>query len=113
MHTSIRDLTCADPRPADAGRVVALAGWVHRRRDLAQLIFLDLRDRYGITQVVVDAQESPGAHEVASTVRPEFVLKVHGRIAARLAGTENARLATGDVELRASDIAVLSAARTP
>ncbi len=113
MHTSYRDLTCGDARLTDAGRVVALAGWVHRRRDLGQLIFLDLRDRYGITQVVVDAQESPGAHEVASTVRPEFVLKVQGRIAARLAGTENARLATGDVELRASDIAVLSAARTP
>jgi aspartyl-tRNA synthetase len=113
MHTSIRDLTCADPRLADAGRVVSLAGWVNRRRDLGQLIFLDLRDRYGITQVVIDAQEAPAAHEVAASVRPEFVLQVRGRIAARLAGTENARRATGAVELRATDITILSSARTP
>ena len=113
MHTSIRDLTCADPRLADVGRDVSLAGWVNRRRDLGQLIFLDLRDRYGITQVVVDAQEAPAAHEIAASVRPEFVLQVRGRIAARLAGTENARLATGAVELRATDISVLSSAKTP
>ncbi len=113
MHTSYRDLTCADARPNDIGREVALAGWVNRRRDLGQLIFLDLRDRYGVTQVVIDAQESPSAHEMASSVRPEYVLRVRGHIAARLAGTENARMATGAVELRAAEIRVLSAARTP
>ncbi len=113
MDTSFRDMTCADPRSADAGRVVALAGWVNRRRDLGHLIFLDLRDRYGITQVVIDAQESPEAHSVASTVRPEFVIGVRGTIARRLPGTENGKLATGDVELRATDISVLSSARTP
>ncbi len=113
MHTSYRDLTCAEARLTDAGRDVALAGWVNRRRDLGQLIFLDLRDRYGITQVIVDAQESPAAHDVASTVRPEYVLRVQGRIEARLAGSDNARMATGDVELRATDITVLSSARTP
>ena len=66
-----------------------------------QLIFLDLRDRYGITQVVVDAAESPAAHAVASGVRSEYVLRVSGAIARRREGTENPRLATGDVELRA------------
>ncbi|MDQ3493360.1 MAG: aspartate--tRNA ligase [Chloroflexota bacterium] len=112
MQTSYRDLTCGDARPEHVGRDVSLAGWVHRRRDLGQLIFLDLRDRYGITQVVIDAAESPEAHAVASTVRSEYTLRVSGNLAARLAGTENARLATGDVELRAREVEILSPART-
>jgi aspartyl-tRNA synthetase len=112
MRTALRDLTCGDARPEHVGREVALAGWVHRRRDMGQLIFLDLRDRYGITQVVVDARESPEAHRTASAVRTEFVLRVRGQIAARLPGTENARLATGDVELRAREVQILSDAKT-
>jgi aspartyl-tRNA synthetase len=112
MQTSYRDLTCADPRPDHIGREVSLSGWVNRRRDLGQLIFLDLRDRYGITQVVIDAQESPEAHASASAVRSEFVVRVQGSVAARLAGTENPRLATGAVEVRASRIDVLSSAKT-
>jgi aspartyl-tRNA synthetase len=113
METSYRDLTCGDARPEHAGREVALAGWVHRRRDLGQLVFLDLRDRYGITQVVVDARESAEAHAAASLVRSEYVVRVVGTIAARLAGTENPKLATGDVELRARSVEILSDARTP
>ncbi len=113
MQTSYRTLTCADARLDHAGQPATLAGWVNRRRDLGQLIFLDLRDRYGITQVVIDAAESPLAHEVASSVRSEYVLRVRGIIAPRTAGSENARLATGQVELRASEITVLSEARTP
>ena len=97
----------------DVGRSVSLAGWVHRRRDLGQLIFLDLRDRYGITQVVIDAAESPEAHRVASEVRPEFVIRVSGTISRRLEGSDNPLLPTGEVELRATTIEVLSAARTP
>ena len=112
MQTSYRDLTCGDARPEHVGRDVSLAGWVHRRRDLGQLIFLDLRDRYGITQVVVDATESPEAHTVASTVRSEYTLRVSGNLAARLAGTENPKLATGQVELRAREVEILSPART-
>jgi aspartyl-tRNA synthetase len=111
MKTSYRDLTCADARPEHVGRIVSLSGWVHRRRDLGQLIFIDLRDRYGITQVVVDAEESPEAHAVASGVRTEYVLQVTGRIAERLEGTHNAKLPTGDVELRASSIRILSVAK--
>ena len=113
MQTSYRTLTCADARLEHAGQPATLAGWVNRRRDLGQLIFLDLRDRYGITQVVIDAAESPLAHEVASSVRSEYVLRVRGTIAPRTAGSENTRLATGEVELRASEITVLSEARTP
>ncbi len=112
MQTSYRDLTCGDARPEHVGRDLSLAGWVHRRRDLGQLIFLDLRDRYGITQVVIDATESPEAHTVASTVRSEYTLRVSGNLAARLAGTENPKLATGQVELRAREVEILSPART-
>ncbi len=113
MQTSYRTLTCVDARLEHAGKSATIAGWVNRRRDLGQLIFLDLRDRYGITQVVIDVAESPAAHEVASGVRSEYVLRVRGTIAPRTAGSENPRLATGQVELRASEIVVLSEARTP
>jgi aspartyl-tRNA synthetase len=112
MRTALRDLTCGDARPEHVGREVALAGWVHRRRDMGQLIFLDLRDRYGITQVVIDARESSGAHRIASEVRTEYVLRVRGKLAARLPGTEKARLPTGSVELRASEVEILSTSKT-
>src|SRR3712207_2272115 len=113
METAYRSLTCGDARPGHVGRDVSLAGWVHRRRDLGQLIFLDLRDRYGITQVVIDAQESPEAHAIAADVRTEFVLRTTGTLARRLEGRENPKLATGDVELRARAIEILAEARTP
>jgi len=113
MHTSYRSMTCADAGPDHAGQPANLAGWVDRRRDLGQLIFIDLRDRYGITQVVVDAAESPEAHAIASSVRSEYVLRVSGAIERRREGTENARMPTGQVELRANRIEVLAEARTP
>jgi aspartyl-tRNA synthetase len=90
-----------------------MAGWVHRRRDHGHLIFLDLRDRYGITQVVVDAEEAPAAHDVASRVRNEFVVGIEGSIAGRLAGKENAELETGEIEVRASSVEILGEAQTP
>ena len=102
MKTSYRDLTCGELRPEHAGREVTLSGWVNRRRDMGQLIFIDLRDRHGLTQVVIDAAESPEAHEIATGVRNEFVLRVEGKVAKRLAGTENAKLATGEIEVRAT-----------
>ena len=108
-----RDVTCGDLRATDAGRSVHIAGWVHRRRDHGHLIFLDLRDRYGITQVVVDAQESPDAHAVASRVRNEFVLEISGQVARRMAGKENADLETGEIEVRAGSVQILSEALTP
>jgi aspartyl-tRNA synthetase len=108
-----RSHTCSDLRAADAGAAARLAGWVHRRRDHGQLIFLDLRDRHGLTQVVVDATESPAAHEVASRCRTEFVVTVSGIVTRRLPGTENPRLPTGEIELRASDLEILNEAATP
>ena len=77
----------------DAGATARLAGWVHRRRDHGQLIFLDLRDRHGITQVVIDKADAPEAHATASRIRPEFVVSVAGTVAPRLPGTENTKLA--------------------
>ncbi|MCU0506542.1 MAG: aspartate--tRNA ligase [Chloroflexi bacterium] len=113
LATPYRTHTCGALRAADAGSTVRLAGWVHRRRDMGHLIFIDLRDRHGITQVVIDADLAPAAHAVASRVRSEFVLSVDGEVAERLPGTHNPRLATGDVELHATGVTVLSEAKTP
>jgi aspartyl-tRNA synthetase len=111
--TLYRTHTCGALRVEDAGRSARLSGWVHRRRDHGQLIFLDLRDRYGITQVVVDKTDQPEAHAIASRVRSEFVITVEGIVAARLPGTENPRLSTGAIELRATAVTILSESKTP
>ena len=113
LATPYRTHTCGALRASDAGSTARLSGWVHRRRDHGQLIFLDLRDRHGITQVVIDKTDDPDAHAVASRVRSEFVVTVEGAVAARLSGTENLRLPTGAIELRASAVTILSEAKTP
>ena len=113
LATPYRTHTCGELRPADAGTVARLSGWVHRRRDLGHLIFLDLRDRHGLTQGIVDADAAPAAHDVASRVRSEYVITVTGEVVVRLAGTENPKLATGAIELRAAEVEILSEAKTP
>jgi len=113
LATPYRTHTCGALRGGDAGAEARLAGWVHRRRDHGQLIFLDLRDRHGITQVVVDANEFPEAHAAAARCRNEFVITVSGSVARRRAGMENARLPTGEIELRVRELTVLSEAKTP
>jgi aspartyl-tRNA synthetase len=113
LATPYRTHTNGQLRAADAGTTARLAGWVHRRRDHGQLIFLDLRDRHGITQVVIDKADAPEAHAVASRVRSEFVVTVEGDVALRLPGTENPKLPTGEIELRASAVEILSEAKTP
>jgi aspartyl-tRNA synthetase len=113
LATPYRTHPCGALRISDAGSTARLAGWVHRRRDHGHLIFLDLRDRHGITQVVIDRTEQPDAHAVASRVRSEFVVMVEGDVAARLPGTENPRLPTGAIELRARAVTILSEAKTP
>src|SRR6476659_2496318 len=113
LATPYRTHTCGQLRASDAGDTARLSGWVHRRRDHGQLIFLDLRDRHGITQVVVDKADDPEAHAVASRVRSEFVVMVDGDVAPRLAGTENPRLPTGAIELRAREVRILSESKTP
>ena len=113
LATPYRTHTSGDLRADDAGTSVKLAGWVHRRRDYGKLIFIDLRDRHGITQVVVDAADAPEAHEQANRVRPEYVITVEGEVALREPGQENPKLATGAVELQARTVTILNEARTP
>ena len=113
LATPYRTHTAGQLRASDAGSEARLSGWVHRRRDHGQLIFLDLRDRHGITQVVVDKADAPEANAVANRVRPEYVISVRGAVAKRLPGTENAKLPTGDIELQATEVEILSEAKTP
>ena len=105
--------TCGELREKDAGTPVRLAGWVNRRRDQGGLIFIDLRDRWGITQVVVDLEASPAAHAIANSARNEYVLQVCGNVRIRPEGTANPDLATGDIDIVADDIAILNQSRTP
>ena len=95
------------------GSQVTLAGWVHRRRDHGGLIFIDLRDRSGIVQVVFNPDVAPETHRAAEDVRVEWVLKVVGQVEKRPPGTENPRLATGYVEVLATEIEVLNPSKTP
>lgn len=105
--------TCGELRLNDAGKPVQLAGWVNRRRDQGGLIFIDLRDRWGITQVVVDLELAPEAHAVADSARNEYVLKVNGNVRIRPEGTANPELATGDIDIVADEIVILNPSRTP
>ena len=108
-----RTHTCGELRADHRDQSVVLNGWVHRRRDQGGLIFIDLRDRYGITQVVVNREDSPAAHESASSVRTEYVLAAQGQVRIRPASTANPALATGDIEVVARDIQVLAASKPP
>ena len=108
MHR-YRSHSCAALRKDDVGQTVRLSGWAHRIRDHGGLLFIDLRDHYGITQVVIDP-DSP-AFKIAETVRGEWVIRIDGTVKARSNETINAKLPTGEVEVFASEIEVLSAAR--
>ena len=113
LTTGLRSDVCGALRPSDVGRTVRLAGWIHRRRDHGSLVFIDLRDRYGIVQVVVDAAVAPEAHAALTDARSEWVIAVEGTVAARRAGTENEKLATGGIEVAGEIVTVLSQAKTP
>jgi aspartyl-tRNA synthetase len=104
---------CGDLRGSHAGEAVTLAGWIHRRRDHGGVIFLDLRDREGLAQIVIHPGAQPEAHAAALRVRPEFVVLVNGEVRLRPPGTLNPNLPTGEVEVAASAIEVLSEAETP
>ncbi len=103
---------CGELRASDAGSKVVLMGWVNRRRDLGNLIFLDLRDRSGITQVVVTADAGAEVHDKANAVRSEFVLAVIGHVKLRDAGTVNKNISTGEVEVIADELRLLNDCKT-
>ena len=105
--------TCGELRLKDVGTEVTMAGWVNRRRDQGGLIFIDLRDRWGITQIVVDLESAPAAHAVADSARNEYVLQVCGLVRVRPEGTANPDLATGEIDIVAADIILLNPSRTP
>lgn len=105
--------TCGELREGHTGQTVTLAGWVFRRRDQGGLIFIDLRDRWGVTQVTIDRDQAPAAHTVADRARTEYVIQVQGLVRHRPAGSENPDLATGAVEVFASDLQILNTSKTP
>ncbi len=100
-------------RLSDKESEVVLTGWVHRRRDHGGLIFVDLRDRYGLTQIVFDPERDPEAHHSAEMIRPEWVIAVHGKVNSRAEGMANPNLATGEIEIDIDDVEILNKSKTP
>ena len=109
----LKSHNCGELGERHAGQKVALAGWVHRRRDHGGKVFIDLRDREGVVQVVFNPQISQEAYEVAGSLRSEFVIQVTGEVASRPKGTENRKLATGDIEVVAQEAVILNPSKTP
>jgi len=109
----LKSHNCGELRKNHAGQKVTLAGWVHRRRDHGGKVFIDLRDREGIVQVVFNPQVSREACEIAGSLRSEYVIQVTGEVVLRPEGTENRKLATGDVEVVAKEAVILNPSKTP
>ena len=105
---SWRDLMCGEPRPVHVGRQLTLAGWAARRRDHGGLVFVDLRDRTGVTQLVINPERSPQAAALAGEIRNEFVLQARGELVARSPETVNDRMPTGAVELAVDELTIVS-----
>ncbi len=105
---SWRDLMCGEARPEDVGRTLTLAGWVSRRRDHGGLVFVDLRDRTGITQLVINPERAADAAALAGELRNEFVVQARGELVARSTETVNDRMPTGEVELAVDELTIVS-----
>jgi aspartyl-tRNA synthetase len=103
--------TCGELRATHSGQTVTLAGWVHRRRDHGGVVFIDLRDRFGLTQVVLNPDAPKETLELVSNVRSEWVLQMTGKVQKRPAGMENPKMATGEVEVAAAEVTVLNPAK--
>ena len=103
---------CTELKPSDVGREVVVMGWVQRRRDLGKLIFVTLRDRSGIIQVVFNSETDPELHDKASQVRSEFVLAVRGILARRSDDAINKNMETGEIEIIASELRILNKSET-
>ena len=113
LGTLQRTHTCGVLRAGDAGKSVVLMGWVNRRRDHGNLIFLDLRDRSGITQIVLDKDLSPEGHAKAEQIRPEYVVAVVGKVRMRGADVINPKMETGEVEIVVDQLLVLNDSKLP
>ena len=105
---SWRDVMCGEPRREHVGRELTLAGWAARRRDHGGLVFVDLRDHTGVTQLVINPERSPAAAGLAGEIRNEFVLRARGELVARSDETVNPKMATGEVELAVDELEVVS-----
>jgi aspartyl-tRNA synthetase len=103
-----RDLMCGEPRSTHVSDVLTLSGWAARRRDHGGLVFVDLRDHTGVTQLVVNPERSAAAAELAKEIRNEFVLRARGEVVARSSETVNAAMPTGDVELQVDELEIVS-----
>jgi aspartyl-tRNA synthetase len=108
-----RTQTCGQLRSSEVGQSVRLMGWVQQRRDHGSLIFIDVRDRTGLTQVVFNAERNAGVHQSAHALRPEFVVTVGGVVAARPAESKNPDLPTGEIEVLVDSLEILNEAKTP
>src|SRR3990167_9262837 len=106
----IRSHTCNELNKIHIGKSVKLAGWVNKKRDFGSMIFIDLRDRYGITQLTFDAEKSPSAYETAKELRNEWVISLEGIVSLRK--EKNPNLYTGEIEISAASIKILSKANT-
>jgi len=111
MKRFVRTVGCGNVRKEHVGTTITLCGWVNRRRDHGNLIFVDLRDRSGLMQIVFDPASAPQAHNVAESVRSEFVLSVTGTVKERIPGTINEQLPTGAWELHAEKLEILNKAK--
>jgi aspartyl-tRNA synthetase len=106
--------TCGELRAERVGQAVKLAGWVHRRRDHGGVIFIDLRDRFGLTQIVINpVNVSPDQFKLGESLRSEYVIQVEGKVAHRPEGMTNLKMATGEIEVMVSTLNVLNPAKTP
>jgi aspartyl-tRNA synthetase len=113
LTTTYRTHTCNDLTAKTTNQEIQLSGWVDRRRDHGGLIFIDIRDRYGITQIVTDPELSGNAHKTFEKVRPEWILQITGKVRHRPAGQTNKKMNTGEIEVLVSDVIVLNEANTP
>lgn len=113
MKFNRRTHTCGELRESNISESVVLNGWVATRRDLGGVIFIDLRDRYGLTQVVFEPQYNQEAHNLAKDLRVEYVISIEGKVRKRPAGTENAQLATGMIDVMVDKLVILNEAKTP
>lgn len=113
MTSYLRSHFCHELRSTDIGTTVQLSGWVNRRRDHGGLIFIDLRDKYGLTQLVFDPKVNEKAHKQADDLRSEWVISIEGKVIPRSEGMANPKLQTGEIEIEVSTIDVLSKAKTP